>query len=84
MAIKKTIGLLTLVAGISLIGLACEAAQARNGSNNPLSAACHQSCHSKQCIGTSVNKRIACTQCCDKKHKKNSIRHRVCINRCPK
>jgi len=78
MVVKKTMRLLTLVAGISLTGLACEAAQAPNGSNNSLSDACRRECRSKQCIGTSVNKRMACTQCCHKKHK-NPVRRRACI-----
>jgi hypothetical protein len=89
MIMKKTMGVLTLIAGISLIGLACEATQiqpqASNGLSNSLSPACHRECHSKQCMGTgtNANKTQACINCCHKKHK-NSIRRKLCLSRCPK
>lgn len=83
MAMKKTMKFLTLLASISLMGLACEATQAPNGSNKPLSPACQRECHSQRCVGKSVNKRMACTQCCDKKHK-NLTHHKACINGCNK
>jgi hypothetical protein len=86
MIMKKTMGVLTLIAGISLIGLACEATQIQtpNASNNLRWEACRRSCHSKQCMDMGPNKRKICMQCCHTKHKHPGPLMNECQRHCPK
>lgn len=75
--IKKLLSYLTVVCGISLIALPCEAGQVQP-SMSSLSPACKLNCTNDMCRQALPS----CTDCCQKKHKKNMGKLNYCINKC--